>query len=124
MRLYLKTDGNLCELYSNDNYFSWEAGRELSKHLHKFIYESLQSLNKDWQDIDSIVAFKGPGSYTALRIGLTVVNTLANGLNIPIVGTEGKNWRKTGDDMLKNGENHQIVLPIYYQDAVITKPKK
>ena len=37
-------------------------------------------------DIDKIVVAKGPGSYTGVRIGVTIAKTLAWTLNIPLVG--------------------------------------
>ncbi|MFE8703972.1 tRNA (adenosine(37)-N6)-threonylcarbamoyltransferase complex dimerization subunit type 1 TsaB [Cytobacillus sp. FJAT-54145] len=38
------------------------------------------------KDISKIVVAKGPGSYTGVRIGVTLAKTLAWTLNIPIVG--------------------------------------
>ncbi len=124
MRLYLKTAGSTCYLWLNDQAFQAEFGRELSTKLLSFINQSLTGLDKTWSDINDIVVFKGPGSYTSLRIGLTVANTLANGLNIPIVGTKTDDWRTLGDQLLADNKNQQIITPIYYQDAVITQPKK
>ncbi|WP_251555482.1 tRNA (adenosine(37)-N6)-threonylcarbamoyltransferase complex dimerization subunit type 1 TsaB [Neobacillus muris] len=37
-------------------------------------------------DLTKIVAAKGPGSYTGVRIGVTIAKTLAWTLNIPLVG--------------------------------------
>lgn len=37
-------------------------------------------------DLDKIVVAKGPGSYTGVRIGVTIAKTLAWTLNIPISG--------------------------------------
>ena len=37
-------------------------------------------------DIEKIVVAKGPGSYTGVRIGVTIAKTLAWTLNIPLVG--------------------------------------
>lgn len=38
------------------------------------------------QDLTKIVVAKGPGSYTGVRIGVTIAKTLAWTLNIPITG--------------------------------------
>lgn len=38
------------------------------------------------KDLDKIVVAKGPGSYTGVRIGVTIAKTLAWTLNIPLVG--------------------------------------
>lgn len=124
MKLYLKTADDVCQIWLDDTKFEWKSERNLSKGLLKFLQQSLEKQKADWSDIDSIVVFRGPGSYTGLRIGLTVANTLADGLEIPIVGTQGNNWQTDGDELLKNNQNHQIVTPIYYQPAVITSPRK
>jgi tRNA threonylcarbamoyladenosine biosynthesis protein TsaB len=41
-------------------------------------------------DIEGVVCFKGPGSFTGLRIGLTVGNALAYAQNIPVVASKSK----------------------------------
>ena len=47
--------------------------------------EMLKKLNIDIEDIDLFVAVTGPGSFTGIRIGVTVVKALAMALNKPIV---------------------------------------
>lgn len=54
------------------------------------VMPSIETLLKDCdltpQDITKIVVAKGPGSYTGVRIGVTIAKTLAWTLNIPLVG--------------------------------------
>jgi tRNA threonylcarbamoyladenosine biosynthesis protein TsaB len=128
MILLLDTSTPVCKLsfvdgewrYNNE----WESGRELAKGLLGYLEAQLKVNNKTWQDISSIVAFKGPGSFTGLRIGLTVLNTLADSLAIPIVGTVGESWQIEGNKKLASGQNEKIVMPEYGAEANITTPRK
>ena len=128
LTLYLKTADNQCHviLESDDQKykFTWQLGRNLSDKLLSLLQQSLQQICADWSQLTGIVVFRGPGSYTSLRIGLTVANSLADGLNIPVVGVDGDDWQMIGTQRLANNENDRIVLPIYLQPAVITAPKK
>lgn len=103
---------------------TWEAGRELAKGLLEFLEQQLQSQGKSWSDVSGLVFLKGPGSFTGLRIGVTVFNTLAYANSWPIVGVTGGEWQNVGVQRLANGENDEIVLPEYGGEANITKPKK
>lgn len=105
-------------------YETWQAHRELAETLHRKIEVLLQSQTKNWNDIEGIVCFQGPGSFTGLRIGLTVANTLAYGLNVPIVATQGPAWLETGINRLRNGGNDRQALPFYGAEAHITPQKK
>jgi len=58
--------------------------------------------NTPLRKLQGIVVVKGPGSFTALRIGLTVANTMAFGLNIPVVGVmDGEFEKIIGEGMKK-----------------------
>lgn len=103
---------------------TWEAGRELAKHLLGHINGLLNSVGADWPEIKGVVVFKGPGSFTGLRIGITVANTLAYSNNVPIVGTGGGDWMNEGFTRLGEGQNDRIVMPEYGAEAHITTPKK
>jgi tRNA threonylcarbamoyladenosine biosynthesis protein TsaB len=128
MILFLDTSTPTCKLTFVDGDWrvdeQWEAARELAKGLLGYLQLNLEKNGKSWKDISGIVAFQGPGSFTGLRIGLTVLNTLANTEHIPIVGTVGDDWQTKGKERLKNGENDQIVLPEYGSEAHITQPRK
>lgn len=129
MVLIIRTDKAEAEigLYvmnSELEHFSWHASRELSTTLHRQIEDLLARHKKDWHDIKGIVIFKGPGSFTGLRIGFTVANTLASELNVPIVSELGEDWAHNGLKRLTSGENEIVALPEYGAEANITKPRK
>ncbi len=100
--------------------YEWEAGRTLARGLLGFLQEKTGDLRK----ITGIGVMKGPGSFTGLRIGLTVANTLADSLGVPIVGVGGDNWQDVALEKLQSGENEKIILPTYGSEAHITRQKK
>ncbi|RWZ78260.1 MAG: tRNA (adenosine(37)-N6)-threonylcarbamoyltransferase complex dimerization subunit type 1 TsaB [Candidatus Microsaccharimonas sossegonensis] len=102
----------------------WEAGRTLAKGLLGYLQASLKENGKTWADISGIVAFKGPGSFTGLRIGLTVLNTFADSEKVSIVGTTGDRWQKDGLERLARGDNDKLVMPEYGVEVHITAPRK
>lgn len=127
--LTVKTDNPEAELGLYDgqkqlNYITWHAHRELSKVIHHKIEELLEKCGKDWSDIDGIIAFAGPGSFTGLRIGLTVVNAVGYAQGIPVVAQVGEGWLMQGVDRLQKGERDALALPEYGRGAHITTQKK
>lgn len=102
----------------------WEAGRGLAKGLLAFLDQEISFQSKTWDDVTGLVVFRGPGSFTGLRIGITVFNSLAYARSLPIVGVVGEDWRTRGLERLEAGENDSIVLPEYGGEANITKPRK
>lgn len=128
MILLLDTSTPVCKLtlvetdwHYNDE---WQADRQLAKSLLGYLQQQLEKNGKTFGDISAIGVFKGPGSFTGLRIGLTVLNTIADARGIPIVGTEDNVWQAVALERLQRGENDQVVLPSYGSDAHITKPRK
>jgi tRNA threonylcarbamoyladenosine biosynthesis protein TsaB len=103
--------------------YKWLAHYELSETIHSKIKELLTSVKKDWQDIEGVVVFYGPGSFTGLRIGISVANAMIYGLDCPGVGSAGKNWVADGIKKLISGQNDKIIKPHYGADVHITKPK-
>jgi tRNA threonylcarbamoyladenosine biosynthesis protein TsaB len=127
--LTVKTDQPVAEvgLFEDEKkltYETWEAHRTLTDTIHLQIKKLLNTQNKTWADIGGIVVFKGPGSFTGLRIGFTVANTLAYVNKAPIVSTGGSQWLQNGVAKLLSGEDEHIALPEYGANAHITVPKK
>ena len=106
------------------NTYEWEVGRTLAKNMLQFLEDKISSHGGGWDDLEGIGIFRGPGSYTGLRIGITVLNTLAESLRIPIVGATGDEWVDICLERLSQGETDKVVLPEYGADAHITKPRK
>lgn len=128
MIVLLDTSKPLCQLSFIDGEWryddEWQADRDLARHLLRYLHDHLEKNGKTWSDITGIGAFTGPGSFTGLRIGLTVLNTIADANSVPIVGANGEQWQDEAVHRLRKGENDQIVLPFYGAEAHITKPRK
>jgi tRNA threonylcarbamoyladenosine biosynthesis protein TsaB len=105
-------------------YETWHAHRELSVTIHQKIEALLGTQHKTMHDVQAIVCFQGPGSFTGLRIGLSVGNALAYGLDAPIVATMGDDWIEKGITRLHAGERDELALPHYGAAANITLPRK
>ena len=110
MKLYLDTSTPTTILKLDEKTYEWDSGRELAEKLLSFVHKKLQENGKSWQDITEITFMSGPGSFTGLRIGATIINTLASELNVPLYNHKG--------------EKVKIILPDYGRDANISKPKK
>jgi len=128
MILLLDTSTALCKLTLIDGdaryETEWQADRMLARELLGYIKANLDTHSWTWADISGIGVLQGPGSFTGLRIGLTILNTLADSQSVPIVGGQGKAWQDVALEKLNSGQNDRIVLPFYGGDAHITTPRK
>lgn len=127
--LTIRADKEEAEIGIFDNYaelayYKWQAHRQLAETIHIEIAKLLQKLGKNLTDIDGIVAYKGPGSFTGLRIGLAVANALAYSLERPIVAATGDDWVKQTTARLKNSESDHIALPEYGAPVHTSKPTR
>jgi tRNA threonylcarbamoyladenosine biosynthesis protein TsaB len=102
----------------------WDAHLKLAETIHLKIKEMLDLLSISLDQLEGIVVFAGPGSFTGLRIGASVANALAYSQEIPIVGSTGETWIKTGIADLESGKNHKVVTLEYGQPPRTTSPRK
>lgn len=110
VKIYLDTSTDNCILRINNREYSRQGRYDPAEKIFTFIHDKLQENHSDWQDITKITFFSGPGSFTGLRIGATIVNTLADQLGIPLYD--------------HHGTKHQIIIPDYGREANISAPKK
>lgn len=127
--LVLRTDSPQVELclYDGETRIAhelWQADRRLALELLGHLEAFLVAAGKTFADLGGLLVYRGPGSFTGLRIGITVMNTMSYAQTIPIVGEAGEDWLVTGIKRLEAGENDQVILPEYGAEARITKPKK
>jgi tRNA threonylcarbamoyladenosine biosynthesis protein TsaB len=94
----------------------------LAETINKKIQDIVQ--DESLRDIQGIIVFEGPGSFTGLRISMSVANALAYSLGVPIVASSGDNWITEGLAQLQSGGNHRIAVPEYGAHANITTPRK
>jgi tRNA threonylcarbamoyladenosine biosynthesis protein TsaB len=106
------------------HYMTWQAHRSLAETIHTKIEEILNKSSISLNDVQGIVAFQGPGSFTGLRIGLSVANALAYSLYVPVVAKQDPKWLEEGIADLLAGKNDKISQAYYGQEAKTTKQKK
>ncbi|GAC1391162.1 MAG: hypothetical protein NVSMB46_02670 [Candidatus Saccharimonadales bacterium] len=118
-------DAQICLFDGSTMLFTknWTGHRRLAEIIHIVIKEVLDSRHISYQELGGIVCFQGPGSFTGLRIGLTVANAIAQSYSLPIVATQGDEWKTDGIALLLSGKNHHSAQPFYGAEVHITLPK-
>ena len=87
--LYIDTSSSyLYTAISEDNHLLCEVKKEFGQNLSKAALPEIVSMytnnNLTAKDIDKIIVVNGPGSFTGIRIGITIAKVYAWSLNIPI----------------------------------------
>lgn len=128
MILGIRTDKPEAELYLCDesgeivDSYIWYAHKELSDSLLLKMKEMLATNKVPLEHITKIIVYSGPGSFTGLRIGISVANALAYGMNVSITGGTGTDWMKNA--ILQNSATDAFVFPSYGLEPHITQQKK
>ena len=90
MILYIDTCYKILNvaLYENDKVllsYSEKLENNMTDKTLKYINKLFEETNKDITLLKKIIVINGPGSFTGIRIGLTIAKTIAFSLNIPII---------------------------------------
>lgn len=143
MILCLETATSICSVaLCNDNGVA--ASRESSDSrshaslLTVFIAEVLAEIGLKASDLDAVAVSKGPGSYTGLRIGVSVAKGIAFAASVPLIGIETtlsmfygmkeKNISFPGENILYcpvlDARRMEVYYAIYDTDGKIIKEIK
>lgn len=79
--------------------------------LQNLISDALSQAGIDFKELDAIAVSGGPGSYTGLRIGVSVAKGMAYALNIPLILVETFQAMKQ-QLTSQNGQLYDIYIPM------------
>lgn len=100
---------------SNILYFEYDT-KDQSNDILLLIKNLLKKHKVKLEDLKVICVYIGQGSFTGVRVGVTVANSLAWSLNIPVIGFKGE--VNQGDICkLKSEKFTKIALPYYSRQA-------
>ncbi len=93
---------------------SWHSNRNESERVLPGLDRLLKEQKKSWDDVEGVFVVRGPGSYTSLRVGITIANAIAWVRKIPL-------W--TTDPNFTQLEKTDRATPLYAAPPNIT-PRK
>jgi len=87
MKLYINTSqGEKVVVGIDNDKIERESKVQRSQMLFSIINEELDRRGKKINDISEVEVFLGPGSFTGLRVGVSVANAISWSLGVPVNG--------------------------------------
>lgn len=83
----LKEDGEVRDSLSEENEFGSQVLLPL---IEKLLSKNSHTGGGIWKQLDGIEVETGPGSFTGLRVGVSVANALGYSLGIPVNGKDAE----------------------------------
>lgn len=111
----IETSGKICSVaLSRDGVLEFDLeNRDGMKHaelLAPFVERAMEEVKRKEWNVDAVAVSIGPGSYTGLRIGLSLAKGLAFSLGVPLIGVSTlkilavkamfRNFNFTGEEVL------------------------
>ncbi|MEA1875003.1 MAG: tRNA (adenosine(37)-N6)-threonylcarbamoyltransferase complex dimerization subunit type 1 TsaB [Bacteroidota bacterium] len=88
--LHIETSGKNCSVAISENsqliaHLRIEEERSHAAHLSQMIINALAKAEIAANDLDAVAVSEGPGSYTGLRIGVSIAKGICYAANIPLI---------------------------------------
>ena len=102
----------------------YEAWQRQSEMMVTEVDNILKRNNVDKKDLDTIVVGVGPGSYTGVRIGVTIAKTIAYALRIKLIGKSSLSLLKHQDFptiCVFNARSGRSYFGVYQGEKVLEK---
>ena len=107
-------------------FITYEAWQAQSEHMIPEIDNLLKKYSLTRKDISGVVTSIGPGSYTGVRISLTIAKVIALCLDVPIYPISSLRVLKDNDKpsiCLINARSGRSYFGVYEKDKVIVSDK-
>ena len=104
------------------DYISYEAWQQQSEFMIPELDKLLKKYNIDKAEISEVVVAKGPGSYTGVRIAITIAKTIATSLNAKLYAISSLRVQKDCKNpsiCLINARSGRSYIGVYIDDQVI-----
>lgn len=101
---------------------SYEAWQQQSEFMVKELAVLLDKYKVKNEDIKDIIVSIGPGSYTGVRISLTIAKTIATALNIDIYPVSSLRVKKCDNKpsiCLINARGNRSYFGVYFENQII-----
>lgn len=110
--LCIETSTQVCSvaLFNNHHLLGFSETSEKNAHsavLTNFIADLMLSNNLQYADLDAVAVSSGPGSYTGLRIGVSVAKGLCYATSKPLIAVN--TLRSIAGGVAKSIENKELV---------------
>lgn len=101
---------------------SYEAWQQQSEHMIPELDKLLTKYNVNKSDIGEVIVAIGPGSYTGVRIAITIAKTICVALNAKLLPISSLRTLKDGNKpsiCLINARSGRSYIGVYQEDEVI-----
>lgn len=104
------------------DYISYEAWQRQSEYMIVELNKLLEKHNIKKEEIADVMVAKGPGSYTGVRIAITIAKTIAVALNAKLYAVSSLRVEKNGDVpsiCLINARSNRSYVGVYQGQKIL-----